>query len=115
MFTVEDLKAGMLVKLYSGKYGIILPAHNNGELCIIVQDCNTGRLGIGTATLRFYPKVGVLKDYSIIRVYDLAPDNRYDFMKPGARKLLWDSSIREMTLEEVENELGYSIKIVEEH
>lgn len=114
MFKVEDLKAGMLVQLLSGKYGILVPAHINGELCVIIRD-STGRLGIGTSNLRFYPEEGLLNSYSIIKVYDLAYNNRHDFMEPGNRELLWDGSKKEMTIEEIEKELGYPVKIVKEH
>lgn len=115
MFKVEDLKPGMLVQLVSGKYGIIVPAHINGDLCVIVRDSITGVLGIGTSNLRFYPEEGMIKGYSIIKVYDLAYNNKHDFMEPGNRELLWDGSKKEMTIEEIEKELGYSVKIVKEH
>ena len=115
MFTVEDLKPGMLVQLLNGKYGILVPAHINGELCVIVRDSITGRLGIGTSNLRFYPEEGFINGYSIIKVYDLSYNNRYDFMEPGNRELLWDGSKKEMTIEEIEKELGYPVKIVKEH
>lgn len=115
MFKVEDLKAGMLVQLLSGEYGILVPAHINGELCVMIRNRITGRLGIGTSDLRFYPKDGLINSYSIIKVYDLAYNNRYDFMKPGNRELLWDGSKKEMTIEEIEKELGYPVKIVKEH
>ena len=115
MFTGEDLKPGMLVQLLNGKYGILVPAHINGELCVIVRDSITGRLGIGTSNLRFYPEEGLINDYSIIKVYDLSYNNRYDFMEPGNRELLWDGSKKEMTIEEIEKELGYPVKIVKEH
>lgn len=112
MFTVEDLKPGMLVQLLNGKYGILVPALINGELCVIVRDSSTGSLSIGTSDLRFYPEERFINDYSIIKVYDLSYDNKHDFMEPGNRKLLWDGYKKEMTLEEIEKELGYRIKIV---
>lgn len=115
MFTVKDLKPGMLVQLLDGKYGILVPAHINGGLCAIVRHLDTGRLEIGTSSLRFYPEKGLVPHFSIIKVYDLAPHNKFDFMEPGDRELLWDGSKKEMTIEEIEKELGYSVKIVKEH
>ena len=115
MFKVKDLKAGMLVQLLSGEYGILVPAHINGELCVIIRDRITGRLGIGTSDLRFYPEEGLIPRFSIIRVYDLAPHNKFNFMEPGVRELLWEGSKKEMTIEEIEKELGYPVKIVKEH
>lgn len=115
MFKVEDLKPGMLVQLLSGEYGILVPAHINGELCVILRDSNTGRLGIGTSDLRFFPEEGLINSYSIIRVYDLSYNNKHDFMEPGNRELLYDCSKKEMTIEEIEKELGYPVKIVKEH
>lgn len=115
MFTVKDLKPGMLVQLLNGEYGILVPAHINGELCVIVRDSITGRLSIGTSDLRFYPEEGLINSYSIIRVYDLSYNNKPDFMEPGNRELLYDCSKKEMTIEEIEKELGYPVKIVKEH
>lgn len=115
MFKVEDLKPGMLVQLLDGRYGILVPAHIDGGLCVIIRDSATGRLGIGTSNLRFYPEEGWIKGYSIIKVYGLAYNNKHDFMEPGNRELLWDGSKKEMTIEEIEKELGYSVKIVKEH
>ena len=114
MFKVEDLKAGMLVRLFNGNYGILIPVYN-GKLGVITRNYTTGKLNIGTSDLRFYPKTGLVVDYSIIKVYGLASNNRFDLMEPGDRELLWDGSKKEMTIEEIEKELGYSVKIVKEH
>ena len=48
-------------------------------------------------------------------MYDLAPGNRYEFFSPGNRKLLWkyeESGVVEITIEEIEERLGYKIKII---
>lgn len=114
MFKVEDLKPGMLVQLLDGRYGILVPAHIDGGLCVITRD-SLNRLTIDTSNLRFYPEEGIIVSFSIIKVYGLAPNNKFDFMEPGDRKLLWDGYKKEMTIEEIEKELGYSVKIVKEH
>ena len=114
MFKVKDLKAGMLVKLVNGDYGVLIPAYRDNSLCVLTRTI-TGKMNISTSSLRFYPEVGLVEGYSIIQVYDVAPHNQFDFMVPGARKLLWDGSKKEMTIEEIEKELGYSVKIVKEH
>lgn len=112
MFTVEDLKPGMLVEMKGKGYGILLPFKDD-KLGICMR---TGiSLSIATTRLRFYPEPGLIESYSIIRVWDLAKDGKFNLLSPGDRELLWDGSKKEMTIEEIEKELGYSVKIVKEH
>lgn len=112
MFTVEDLKPGMLVEMKDKVYGILLPF--KGDELGICMGTGTS-LSLATTRLRFYPEPGLIKGYSIIRVWDLAEDGNFNLLSPGNRELLLDCSKKEMTIEEIEKELGYSIKIVEKH
>lgn len=112
MFTVEDLKPGMLVEMKGKGYGILLPF--KGDKLGICMRTGTS-LSIATTRLRFYPEPGLIEGYSIIRVWDLAEDGKFNLLSPGDRKLLWDGSKKEMTIEEIEKELGYPVKIVKEH
>lgn len=114
MFTVKDLKAGMLVEMKDRGYGILLPFKD--------KDCNLGicmrtgtSLSLATTRLRFYPELGLIEGYSIIRVWDLAKDGQFNLLSPKGRKLLYDYFVKEMTIEEIEKALGYSIKIVKNH
>lgn len=109
MFTVEDLKPGMLVEMKDKGYGILLPFKGD-KLGICVW--NGTSLSLATTRLRFYPEPGLIEGYSIIRVWDLAEDGKFNLLSPGDSELLLDCSKKEMTLEEIEKELGYRIKIV---
>ena len=115
MFTVKDLKAGMLVKLVNGKYGVLIPISSGLAIIGKVDD----RLSIYTDAINLYPSARYSGNYSVIEVYDLAYSNDGDFFLPGTRKCLWKyndtNDTKEMTIEEIEKSLGYSIKIVKEH
>lgn len=111
MFTVKDLKAGMLVEMKDAGYGILLPFIDGTlGICSMIDK----RLDVATILLRFYPDPGLIDRYSIIRVWDL-PKNGNNLLTPKDRKLLYDYSVKEMTIEEIEKALGYSIKIVKKH
>ena len=113
MFTIEDLKPGMLVKLLDGRYGVVTPVASG---LAIIGKREDGRMAIFTSNIRFYPAFYVCSNYSVVEVYDLAHTNEADFFLPGSRKRLWKyAEVKEMTVEEIEKELGYSVKIVKEH
>lgn len=113
MFNVEDLKPGMLVRLGNGRCGVIIPI-NRGLAIIGRQE---DKLSIYTDDIRLCPDCGRYNlSYSIIEVYDLAYSNSTDFLDIGSRKCLWKyEDTKEMTIEEIEKALGYSIKIVKNH
>ena len=112
MFTVEDLKPGMLVEMKDRGYGILLP-FKDCKLCICMSTGTS--LSLATTRLGFYPEPGLIEAYSIIKVWDLAKDGKFNLLSPGDRELLYDCSKKEMTIEEIEKELGYPVKIVKEH
>lgn len=72
-------------------------------------------MSILTSNIRFYS--GIYSDnYDIVEVYDLSYNNRTDFFLPYNRKCLWKyDSQKEMTIKEIEKELGYPVKIVKEN
>lgn len=114
MFTVNELKPGMLVKLADGRYGLCIPI--NTGLSIIGESLYGGETSILTAKLRFRSDIYSNSEYDIVEVYDLACSNRTDFFLPSDRKCLWKyGCTKEMTIEEIEKELGYTVKIVKEH
>lgn len=109
MFTIEDLEPGMLVKLANGSYGVITPV---GRGLAIIGKREDGRMSIFTLNIRF--SHDFCGSYSVVEVYDLAYTNETDFFLPGSRKCLWRYE-KERTIEEIEKELGYPVKIVKEH
>ena len=111
MFTVEDLKPGMLVKLLDGMYGVVIPVDSG---LAIIGKREDGRMSIFTSHIKLYPNKFYFESYSVVEVYDLAYTNETDFFLPGSRKCLWRYE-KEMTIEEIEKELGYPVKIVKEH
>lgn len=112
MFTVKDLTPGMLVKLAGGDYGICIPL-SKGLGIIGISD---ERMSILTSHIKFFPEYYTCSLYSVVEVYDVACNNAVDFFLPGDRKCLWKYDNRkEMTIEEIEKELGHPIKIVKEH
>ena len=113
MFTVEDLKPGMLVKLLNGRYGVVIPIGSG--LAIIGKRETYERMSIFTSNINFYPAFTFCSSYSVVEVYDLAITNEADFFMPGSRKCLWRYNEKEMTISEIEKELGYPVKIVKEH
>ena len=106
-FSNEDLKAGMLVELKNGIIGILIPLDD--------------RLEVYNANFEAVPDAKLLSSdisdsidiaFSIVRVYSLS--NSIRLFDTQTRQLLWEyeEPKKEMTIEEVEAELGYKIKIV---
>lgn len=113
MFTVDDLKPGMLVNLLNGSYGVVIPVARG---LAIIGKRGDGRMSIFTSNIRFYPGFYFCDGYSVVEVYDLAYTNAADFFMPGSRACLWKyAEEKEMTIKEIEKELGYPVKIVKEH
>ena len=113
MFTVNDLKPGMLVKIADGRYGVCIPIKTG--LAIIGKSIYRGsEMCILTSNIRFYSSI-YDTGYDIVEVYDVASSNRTDFFLPDSRKCLWRWCEKEMTIEEIEKELGYHIKLVKNH
>lgn len=116
-FSKSDLKPGMWVILKNGKQGLLVPTGLNAytRLSVVTED----DILSNNATLcckeleRDYPKSS---SWSIVKVYTIAPHNGSKFMSIGDRELLWEyDNCKEMTISEIEEILGYPIKIVKEN
>ena len=106
-----EFRAGMYVELSGGYVGVLVPIESG--LHVIGQSAYGDYYTI-LCNPRLKTKESNSK-YDIVKVYDLAPDNRYEFFSPGNRKLLWkyeESGVVEITIEEIEERLGYKIKII---
>ena len=109
-FTKDDLKAGMFVELKNGYKGVLIPCykqHNLDSTPLFVVYHND-RL----CDAELYSNI--FDDWGIIRVYDLSRANGGDFFSNEYRNLLWEyeERVKEMTVAEIEKELGYKVKIV---
>ena len=104
-FTKDDLKSGMVVEFRSGKKYMMV-------------DYNGRLFGVGTATYFDDNKnedltSPVRREWDIMKVYEATeeyqlPINRWDDMQ-----LIWErSEVKELTVAQLEEELGYKIKIV---
>ncbi len=107
----EDLKAGMVVKVFQG---------GRESLAYVTESkfgaCVSGELvwfPLNSLTDDLRSKVGSTK---ITEVYDLADGNRNAWKcETTGRKLLWKREThKELTVKEIERLLGYPIKIVKE-
>lgn len=117
MFTVDDLKPGYRVVLHNGSVGIYVlegvgqKPYIYGEygekLTRNIRFYNGGDDTDGNETYTSY-------EYMIEKVYREASDARYWDL--DEKDLLWEYSeneeIKEMTIKEIEDKLGYKIKIV---
>lgn len=109
-FTKQDLKTGMVVELRNGKCAMVLLGTENGD---IISGTTWFPIdGFGEKLTR-----GV--DYDVIKIYQ--PTSNRDFLYDGKihideANLIWERKEepqpKEMTVEEIEKELGYSIKVV---
>lgn len=114
-FKVNDLKLGMYVKLKNGQEGILL--YYNDCLTIFgLSDYSTATKRI-TSELRFYNKSitdEIEKGFGIVEVYSENKIENSEIFSSDGRKLLWeyDEIAEELTVAEIEERLGYKIKIV---
>lgn len=109
-FAKQDLKTGMVVELRNGKYGMVLLGTGNGDIIS------------GTAWFsidEFDENLNSTMDYDVIKIYQ--PTSNRDFLYDGEinideANLIWERKEepqpKEMTVEKIEKELGYNIKIV---
>lgn len=108
----EDLKVGMVVEV----------EENDGtvSLCMILPN---DRGGICVSGEVYWNDVESFNDNlinccgtKINKVYGLCANKYACVLDTDRRKLLWErKEPKEMTVAEIEKELGYSIKVVKEH
>lgn len=107
-FSNEDLKAGMLVILKNGIAGILIPVMDELEVYSKDLDAETEAYLYSSELEKGSPD----ERYAIVKVYGLSKN--YSLFDIFTRNLLWEYKYepKELTIEEVEKLLGYSIKIV---
>lgn len=112
-FTNEDFRSGMFVVLKNGQSGVIIPcfrpcSKSNVQLSVISGDGAGARL----CEPRLYDG---FDSYGVVEVYDLNSGNSESLFCNKQRELLWKykGPAVEMTITEIEKELGYKVKIVD--
>lgn len=114
-FSTEDLKPGMFVELKNGYKGVLIPCYyvttSDVELCVVNGSGRNSRV----CEAGIYDGSSSYSDYDIIKVFDLNKGNDASLFSPIKRDLLWEykEPVKEMTIAEIEAELGYKIKIVD--
>lgn len=105
----SDLKTGMFVKFRNCTTGIVNLNVAGGELVTVDR---------GTVSLDSFKEDlthNFMQIYDIIKIYDCPKESvlKYGGRLPFAYELIWQrKEIKEMTVKEIEKELGYKIKIV---
>ena len=119
-----DLRTGMLVETRMGTFGLVMRDTPNGDIFggdgdgSDAQD-NTFWSPFDCHNEDLTRKVGFNGDESktrdIIRVYSTNFNISAAALKPNGRSLLWErkeEKIEELTIEQIQEKLGYKIKIV---
>ncbi len=115
----SELRAGMLVELKNGEVGILIP-WTRGRTLEVVGRVSGELHAIADAILRGSEEAEYrvkcnTQEYDIVKVYSEYFNNAFDALDPKGRKLLWEfSKPQELTVEQIEEILGYKIKIVGE-
>ena len=126
-FTIDMLDTCHIVKFRNGHGGVIYKTKDND--LIVVYDNNGGWDYVGCVlnnTLEGYSTISkqkMNKNYDVVEVYRI-PDYGFQYIRKQTLKeliknnlvtLIWErEEKKEMTIAEIEKELGYSIKIVKE-
>ena len=107
-FSNEDLEAGMLVELKNGIIGILIPLDDGLE----VYNANF-EAATDAKLLSSDISESIDIAFSIVKVYSIS--NSYNLFDIDKRYLLWEyeEPKKEMTIKDIEAELGYKIKIVD--
>ena len=117
--TPDDIKSGYLVELQNGeKYLCVRHDQNKFEKLLI--NALSGRIKkISEYDIFFNNYESINKELDIYRIYGLSNDiNTYvctsTLYESDHRPLLWERKPVEMTKKQIEEKLGYKIKIVVE-
>ena len=109
--TLKDLKAGYVVEQRNGNLKMVMP-YGDGGICIIEYNGVYGRL-LDSSYSDDLKAIG-WPEFDIIKVYGYT-EYAHESLRicTEDRPILWQREERkEMTLAEIEAELGYKIKIV---
>lgn len=110
--TKEELKTGIILELMDGRIAMVLLGTQNGD---IVSGDAWFPLGDYSNDEMFGKEI---KSVSVKKVYQ--PKSNFDYLSEkslnvSSANLIWErKSKKEMTISEIEKELGYQIKIVKE-
>lgn len=112
-FTKSDLKTGMIVETREGiKYVVLLNACMFGDLIVNGNDlCWNGLSNYNDELIEHHG----YNELDIVKVYKPKHPYTIHTFEEDALELIWErEEYKEMTIAEIEKELGYSIKIVKE-
>lgn len=110
-FTKSDLKDGMVVE------------YRNGDRCVVINGYFMKPTGYGWMPINDYDdelhsKGGLSLDraYDIVKVYSSKAKNMPDYCDASKLTLIWERKeepeYTEMTVEEIEEKLGYKVKVI---
>jgi hypothetical protein len=111
-FTKKDLKIGYLIEYRDGERAIIMPTTTE----LIATDCKGVYMDLKNYRddLTYNAKIADQTRYDIVAVWG------WSCLKSGTlntstegRTLLWEEGRKQMTIKEIEAELGYRIRIVD--
>ena len=108
LFTKEDLKVGMIVELRNGKRYLVM------EKDKLLSKYGNMSLASYNNDLEFSDDVEKDEAWDIIKVFKSNANNLNTLFQDDNLELLWEREIvKEMTLAEIEEQLGYKIKLKE--
>ena len=120
LFTKEDLKVGMIVELRSkNRYFVmdkdkLLSKYGNMSLASYNNDLEFSNDVDYNNDLEFSDDVEKDEAWDIIKVFKSNANNLNTLFQDDTLELLWEREIvKEMTLAEIEEQLGYKIKLKE--
>lgn len=114
----EDLKTGMILECKSG------------DLAMVLKGTEKGDIVSGDTWQPIYSNSSIVKDLNVVKIYQ--PKNNSSFLGKNSgfeqRKIntkenalgfadyevIWSKDKKEMTIAQIEKELGYPIRIIKE-
>lgn len=105
----SDLRIGYLLECRNGELKMLMPT--TGQDILIAKHGGYYQI----SALKEDLTTDFSEKYDIVKVYGFSSysSSVLDFDKRG-RELLWERDKKEMTIAQIEKELGYSIKIIKE-
>lgn len=114
----EDLKTGMILEC------------RNGDLVMVLKDTANGDIVSGDNWQPIPINRNIIKDLNVTKIYQpqnnksyLATDSGFEqrnistkptFLGLKDYEVIWSEDTKEMTVSQIEKELGYPIRIIEE-
>lgn len=110
-FTKADLKDGMVIE------------YRNGDRCVVINGYFMKPTGYGWMPIdEYYDELHCKgshpldREYDVVKVYSSKAKNMPDYCDASKLTLIWERKEepdhKEMTVEEIEEELGYKIKVI---